>query len=95
MTRGTLQNTKEEPQKKHFLDYIENTLLSEIRKGDYVVMDNLRTHHCKGVEELIRSAGAIPLYLPPYCPDFNPIEKMWSGAICEKVFVHKEDIKEG
>ncbi len=44
----------------------------------YVVMDNLRAHHCKGVEELIRSVGAIPLYLPPYSPDLNPIEKMWS-----------------
>ncbi|MCM1060469.1 MAG: IS630 family transposase [Eubacterium sp.] len=64
--------------KERFLNYIENTLLPEIHEGDYVVMDNLRTHHCKGVEELIRSAGAIPLYLLPYSPDLNPIEKMWS-----------------
>jgi len=64
--------------KERFLGYIENTLLPEIHKGDYIVMDNLRAHHCKGVDELIRSVGAIPLYLPPYSPDLNPIEKMWS-----------------
>jgi len=64
--------------KEHFLGYIKNTLLPEIHKGGYVVMDNLRTHHCKGVEELIRSVGAIPLYLPTYSPNLNPIEKMWS-----------------
>jgi len=38
-------------------------------------MDNLRTHHCKDVEPLIRSAGAIPLYLPPYSPDLNSKEQ--------------------
>jgi transposase len=43
-----------------------------------VVMDNLRSHKVTGVAELIESAGAILLYLPPYSPDFNPIEQMWS-----------------
>ena len=47
-------------------------------EGDYVIMDNLRTHHCNFVGELIRAKGAIPLYLPPYSPDLNPIEKMWA-----------------
>ncbi|NBI82760.1 IS630 family transposase, partial [Clostridiaceae bacterium] len=42
-----------------------------------VIMDNLRTHHCNFVGELIRAKGAISLYLPPYSPDLNPIEKMW------------------
>ncbi len=64
--------------KELFLGYPENMLLPEIHAGDYVVMDNLRTHHCKGVEDMILSKGAIPLYLPPYSPDLNPIEKMWS-----------------
>lgn len=64
--------------KERFLDYVKNKLLPEIHKGDYIIMDNLRTHHCKGVEEMIRAAGAIPLYLPPYSPEWNPIEKMWS-----------------
>lgn len=64
--------------KEKFLGYIESTLLPQLHEGDYVVMDNLRTHPCKGVEERIQSAGAIPLYLPLYSPDLNPIEKMWS-----------------
>ncbi len=53
-------------------------LLPEIHAGNYVVMDNLRTHHCKGVEDMIRSKRAIPLYLPPYSPDLNLFERMWS-----------------
>lgn len=56
-------------------------------------MDNLRTHHCKGVEEMICQKGAIPLYLPPYSPDFNPIEKMWSKmkAILRKMRVRVKE----
>jgi len=79
--------------KERFLDYIENTLLPKIHEGDYVVMDNLRTHHCKKVEELIRSVGAIPLYLPPYSPDLNPIEKMWSKmkAILRKLRIRVKE----
>lgn len=64
--------------KEHFREYLETVLLPLIHKGDYVAMDNLRTHHCSFVEELIRAAGATPLYLPPYSPDLNPIKKMWS-----------------
>ena len=64
--------------KERFRKYLETVLLPSIHKGDYVVMDNLRTHHCNFVEELIRSAGAAPLYLPPYSSDLNPSEKMWS-----------------
>ncbi len=43
-----------------------------------MIMDNLGSHKVSGVTELIHSAGAELLYLPPYSPDFNPIEKMWS-----------------
>ena len=42
------------------------------------IMDNMRSHHVKGVVETLREAGMIPLYLPPYSPDLNPIEMMWS-----------------
>ena len=49
-----------------------------INRGDIVVMDNMRSHHVKGVKEALRAAGVIPLYLPPYSPDLNPIEIMWS-----------------
>lgn len=61
-----------------FLDYLKNVLIPTLHQGDIVVMDNMRSHHVKGVEETLRSAGAIPLYLPPYSPDLNPIEMMWS-----------------
>ena len=64
--------------KERFQEYLETVLLPSIHEGDYVIMDNLRTHHCHFVGELIREKGAAPLYLPPYSPDLNPIEKMWS-----------------
>ena len=64
--------------KERFKEYLETVLLPSIHEGDYVIMDNLRTHHCNFVGELIRAKGAIPLYLPPYSPDLNPIEKMWA-----------------
>ncbi len=64
--------------KERFKEYLETVLLPSIHEGDYVIMDNLRTHHCNFVGELIRAKGATPLYLPPYSPDLNPIEKMWS-----------------
>ncbi len=41
-------------------------------------MDNMRSHHVKAVREVLEAEGIIPLYLPPYSPDLNPIEKMWS-----------------
>ena len=49
-----------------------------INRGDIVVMDNMRSHHVTGVKEALRAAGVISLYLPPYSPDLNPIEMMWS-----------------
>ena len=64
--------------KERFKEYLETVLLPSIHEGDYVIMDNLRTHHCNFVGEMIRAKGVIPLYLPPYSPDLNPIEKMWS-----------------
>ncbi len=79
--------------KERFKEYLENMLLPSIHAGEYVVMDNLRTHHCHFVEELIRKKGAIPLYLPPYSPDLNPIEKMWSKmkAILRKLCIRVKD----
>lgn len=63
---------------KIFLDYIQNILVPTLNKGDIVIMDNLSCHKVKGVAEAIESAGASVLYLPPYSPDLNPIEMMWS-----------------
>ena len=63
---------------KNFLSYVKNTLIPTLKKGDIVVMDNLSCHKVKGVKEAIEEAGASVLYVPPYSPDFNPIEMMWS-----------------
>jgi transposase len=49
-------------------------LVPELAAGDVVVMDNLPAHKVGGIREAIEQAGAIILYLPPYSPDFNPIE---------------------
>lgn len=61
-----------------FVDYLENVLIPTLEKGDIVIMDNMRSHHIKRVAEVLENAGMKLLYLPPYSPDFNPIEKMWS-----------------
>ena len=57
---------------ERFLDYLKNVLIPTLHKGDIVVMDNMRSHHVKGVEEVLRAAGMI------YSPDLNPIEMLWS-----------------
>ena len=63
---------------ERFVAYLKDTLLPTLHPGDIVVMDNMRSHHVKAVRKLLEAAGMIPLYLPPYSPDLNPIEKMWS-----------------
>jgi transposase len=61
-----------------FRAYVEEVLVPVLRAGDVVVMDNLPSHKDPRVRELIESAKAKLLYLPPYSPDFNPIEMIWS-----------------
>lgn len=61
-----------------FLAWVRQGLAPCLRRDDVVVMDNLATHKVAGVRETIESAGARLEYLPPYSPDFNPIEPMWS-----------------
>ena len=65
---------------KKFVDYLENMLIPTLNDGDIIVMDNMRSHHVKEVEEVISKSEKqlTLLYLPPYSPDFNPIEMMWS-----------------
>ncbi len=57
-----------------FRAYVEQVLVPELGAGDVVVMDNLPAHKVGGIREAIEQAGATLLYLPPYSPDFNPIE---------------------
>ncbi len=61
-----------------FLAYVEHVLCPALQPGDVVVMDNLRAHHADQVRAWIEKQGAELLYLPPYSPDLNPIEKAWS-----------------
>jgi transposase len=61
-----------------FRAYVREVLAPELRPGDVVVMDNLSPHKASGVREAIEGAGATLRYLPPYSPDFNPIENVWS-----------------
>jgi transposase len=58
--------------------YLEQVLCPRLQPGQIVVMDNLGAHKVEGVRELIEAAGAKLLYLPPYSPDFNPIEQCWA-----------------
>ncbi len=57
---------------------MEQALVPELRAGDIVVMDNLSSHKGPAVQALIEGAGAHLLYLPPYSPDFNPIEYLFA-----------------
>jgi transposase len=61
-----------------FLAYVEHILCPTLQPGDVVVMDNLSSHKVKQVQELIEAKKAEVLYLPPYSPDLNPIEKAWA-----------------
>jgi transposase len=61
-----------------FLAYLEQVLCPQLKTNDVVILDNLSAHKVRGVRELIESRGATLLYLPPYSPDLNPIEKAWS-----------------
>jgi transposase len=61
-----------------FETYIAKVLVPELRRGDVVIMDNLSSHKGVRVREMIEVAGAQLRYLPPYSPDFNPIEMAFS-----------------
>src|SRR3954453_16416871 len=61
-----------------FLEYVRQVLVPALAPGDIVVIDNLSSHKSHPVREAIEAAGAKLLFLPPYSPDFNPIEKAFS-----------------
>jgi len=61
-----------------FRAYVQQVLVPTLRPGDIVVMDNLSPHKAAGIREGIEATGAELWYLPPYSPDLNPIEQMWS-----------------
>jgi transposase len=61
-----------------FLTYVREVLTPQLWSGACVVMDNLPAHKTTKVQEIIASVGATVIFLPPYSPDFNPIENCWS-----------------
>ena len=61
-----------------FHGYVQQCVVPTLQPGDIVFMDNLPAHKVAGIETLIEACGAHLIYLPPYSPDFNPIELAWS-----------------
>jgi transposase len=61
-----------------FLAYVEQILVPALKQGDIVIMDNLGSHKGRAVRRAIRAAGAKLFFLPPYSPDLNPIEQVFS-----------------
>jgi transposase len=61
-----------------FRAYVEQFLVPELRPGDIVVLDNLGSHRAQAVRSAILAAGAKLAFLPPYSPDFNPIEQVFA-----------------
>jgi transposase len=61
-----------------FEAYTEQMLVPTLRRGDIVLLDNLSAHKSEKVRDLIEKRGARLVFLPPYSPDLNPIEKCWS-----------------
>ena len=61
-----------------FKEYVDKCLAPTLKAGDIVIMDNLSSHKVEGAIDPIIGIGAKVLYLPPYSPDLNPIEMLWS-----------------
>ena len=76
---------------ERFVDYLRNILIPTLSPDSIVVMDNMRSHHTKAVKDLLTQAGVHYLYLPPYSPDLNPIEKMWAKF---KAFLRKAKVRQ-
>lgn len=63
---------------ERFLSFLDVHLLPKIPEGKVIVMDNLRVHHIPAVKERLQKAGVRLIFLPPYSPEYNPIEEAWS-----------------
>ena len=71
---------------ERFKRYLETDLLPHLNDDSVLIMDNMKSHHAKAVKNLLDSSGIRYIYLPPYSPDLNPIEKLWSKV---KAFLRK------
>jgi transposase len=81
-----LTSTYERATKDRFVWWLKTKLLPKLRRGDIIVMDNLAAHHDARVLGLCTAHGVDVVYLPPYSPDFNPIESAWA---LQKQFVRR------
>lgn len=61
-----------------FKQYLENDLLPYLNPDSVLVMDNMKAHHAKAIKQLLEEAKVRYIFLPPYSPDLNPIENLWS-----------------
>ena len=77
---GTLHDTtfSDGTTVEHFKHYLKDILLSHLNGNSVLVMDNMKSHHAKAITQLLESSCIRYLFLPPYSPDLNPIEKLWS-----------------
>jgi transposase len=73
-----------------FLAYVEQMLVPCLKPGDVVIMDNLGSHKRQAIRRAIRAAGAKLFFLPPYSPDLNPIEQVFSKL---KTLLRKADVR--
>lgn len=62
-----------------FENWVERFLIKELKPGQVVIMDNATFHKSQRTKDLIESADCSIIFLPPYCPDLNPIEKFWAN----------------
>jgi transposase len=72
-----------------FDSWVENLLLPQLKPNQIVIMDNASFHKSKKTKELIEQAGCELIFLPPYSPDLNPIEKIWAN-LKKKIRSHLE-----
>ena len=73
--------------KERFIEWIRFQLAPRLRRGDVVILDNLKAHLAPEVRGLIEQRGATLRYLPPYSHDFNPIEAAW-GLVKQRIRKH-------
>ena len=71
---------------ERFKRYLETDLLPHLNGNSVLIMDNMKSNHAKAVKNLLDSSGVRCIYLPPYSPDLNSIEKLWSKV---KAFLRK------
>lgn len=75
---GAVQLLKGALNQRRFAFYVAYCLAPTLRRGDVLVLDNLRVHHLTGLQTWLAKRGVQVVFLPPYSPDFTPVEQAWS-----------------